>query len=758
MDLLHHLLYQELLSGACTMDEAIETIEKYLISRGSIDPQALHENAVLQAAAIDEAGDLELERIYGAMVVQELFRQFSTAEIRDVINLAHKEALAREIDHVIRDEPVDLRLLEERLAEFARLPVGESQVSPSLSIGIRVRLISLLISDNLFYVGIAKNHITMRDIATMMDRFVGKRGARGRIGGKSAGVILANRILLPGLGESTGLEDRVREVESYFLTAEVFTRFIEANRLEEGHSLKYMEPEEREAPQAELERKFRRGSFPADLEASFRELLDQLGDCPIIVRSSSLLEDSMGFPFYGKYESVFVPNSGTRDQRFEALLQAIKSVYISILASSVLEYRRDKALLDYDDMMCVLVQRVVGARHGSYFFPDAAGVAFSRNQYRWSPRIEAEAGVVRLVFGLGTRAVDRSGDDYPRLVALSHPELRPESTMREQIKYSQRFVDAINLETLAVESVHFTDLVNEARQTEAGYQPDYAISVASDDRLHNPLLFPESIRPGQAAISFDGLIRGTDFAPLMTQVLSRLEEAYGVPVDVEFAWHEGRLHILQCRPLAQGGDGGEAVVIPEAGPAQRVLLSMNRDIFRNASRSDIRFLVHVDGEAYYRLGGEAEKLEVARLVGRVNRSLRGERYMLIGPGRWGTNNLELGVKVSYGDINHACVLAEVGSRRTGYTPEVSYGTHFYQDLVEADIVPLALFPDEPGGSFDAEFVSSGPNCIRELLPATALPDERIVECLTVVDLDRHGPGRLSLYLSAESGRGVGVLG
>ncbi|MFW5742461.1 MAG: PEP/pyruvate-binding domain-containing protein [Spirochaetota bacterium] len=756
MDLLEHLLYHELLDRGCPLADAIHTIEKVLVDRGLIDADALTRQA--RDAADDPEDAREVDRLYGALLVKTLFDEMDVEQVRDIINLSHKEMLARRIWLSLRDEPVDLHELERLLQEFAELPLGESQVSPNIAIGIRVQLISLLISDNLFYIGVAKNHITMRDVAALMNRFVGKYGQRSRVGGKSAGVILANRILRPVFGEPTGLEDRIAEVESYYLTAQVFNRFVEHNRLEEGHSLKYMEPDERDLARPELERRFRRGTFPEEIVESLGELVDALGDGPLIVRSSSLLEDSMGFPFYGKYESIFITNQGTHNDRVDALVDAIKRVYVSILSSSVIEYRRDKALLDYDDMMCVLIQRVVGSRHGRYFFPDAAGVAFSRNQYRWSPRIDPDAGVARLVFGLGTSAVDRSGDDYPRLVALSHPQLRPEGTQGEKVRYSQRYVDVLDLDSEQVESIHFVDLVNEVRGQGERYEPTYAVSVVADGKLDEPLLFPDPLEYGGAAISFDGLLRDGSFPALLRDVLDRLEEAYGVPVDIEFAWHGEKLYVLQCRPLAVGAHGQDTVRIPQPGTGQRVLFDTHRDIFGNAVRKDIRYIVYVDGERYHALGEAAGKLEVARTLGRVNRALDGERAMVIGPGRWGTSNLDLGVRVTYGDINHATVLAEVGSSRTGYTPEVSYGTHFFQDLIEADIVPLALFPDEEGELFDVDFIASAPNALASLLPQGELPSADIADCITVVDLDACGPGRLSVWLSTEAGRGLGLLG
>jgi hypothetical protein len=268
---------------------------------------------------------------------------------------------------------------------------------------------------------------------------------------------------------------------------------------------------------------------------------------------------------------------------------------------------------------------------------------------------------------------------------------------------------------------------------------------------------PEKLEYGKAVIDFRGLIDQGRLPKLLRTVVRRLEEAYGVPVDIEFAWQNGKLHILQCRPLARGSEDGGAVEIPKAAGAQRLLFETRRDIFRNAVVEGIRYIVTVDGKRYQSLGSDARKIAVARAVGQINRALEGERFMLIGPGRWGTSNLSLGVKVSYGEINHACVLAEVGSSRSGYTPEVSYGTHFFQDLIEANIVPLALFPDEPGSRYDEGFLQRGKNCLRDL-PEVECEDAGVCEAIRVIDLDAGGPGRLSIYLSVDEERGVGILG
>ncbi|MBU8912949.1 MAG: PEP/pyruvate-binding domain-containing protein [Spirochaetales bacterium] len=764
MNLREHLFYQELLTEQSTLSDTVRTFEKVIVDTGIASLTEMRQKAAVapssagQIALIDGGADKIAEQHYGALLIHTVFSSFTDTQVRDFINLVHKETLARRVSMLLHTDDVNLHEVEIVLAEFTALPIGESQISPNIAIGIRVQLISSFISDNLFYVGVAKFHITMRDVDALMQRFIGKYGQRSRVGGKSAGSILANRILKPVFGEPSGFEDQIEEVESYYLTAQVFSRFIEHNRLEEGHDLKYLETEERERVRADLEVRFYRGVFPEDTAAQIGEILEKLGDDPLIVRSSSLLEDSMGFPFYGKYDSVFISNQGTIEERCEELMRAIKSVYVSMLSSSVIEYRKDKALLDYDDKMSVLIQQVVGRRYGKYFFPATAGVAFSHNQYCWSHRIDPKDGVARIVHGLGTRAVDRGGDDYPRLVSLGHPELRPEGSLNEKLKYSQRFVDVLNLETRGAETVHFVDLYNYIRsEGENGYTPSQAVSLISDGRFETPTFYPDSLDVGAAAITFDTLLGRTSFPGLLRGVLQMLASSFGVPVDVEFAWEGDKLYILQCRPLAEWSGETRKVEVPTPSAKQRVLFETKRDIFRSAAVEEIRYIVYVDGAAYDALPTPSEKLEVARTVGRVNRALKGHRFIIMGPGRWGSVNLTLGVKVGYGDINNALMLVEIALERGGYRPEVSYGTHFFQDLIEADIIPLPLFPGD-AGSLELEFLQSAPSTLGSILRKDLMPPQRVAEAVKVIDLDAVGPGRMSVYLDAGEIRGSGLLG
>ena len=259
-------------------------------------------------------------------------------------------------------------------------------------------------------------------------------------------MILAHKILLPTLEKKDPeLEGRIRVPDTWYLNSGVFSEFLDRNNLYLFHTFKYKDRESIEKDFLRIEEQFKFATFAPEVVEDFRRILEEIGDHPIIVRSSSMLEDNFGLAFSGKYMSVFLTNQGDLETRLSRFIVGLKKVFASTFGPDPILYRRDHGLLDYDERMAMVVQKVVGRRFGDYFYPFAAGVMFSRNVYAWNPKINKETGLVRLVHGLGTRAVDRVGSDYPRMVPLSHPTLRPEVTADQIRKYSQKQVDVLNL-------------------------------------------------------------------------------------------------------------------------------------------------------------------------------------------------------------------------------------------------------------------------------------------------------------------------
>ena len=628
---------------------------------------------------------------------------------------------------------------------------------------IIVVLIKAMISDQLSFVGIAKEWFTIADLKEIRRRRIG----RGKIGGKAAGLMLAWKILQQEEERTADGQDltdwgvdiksHLSIPESYFIGADVFYGFLSLNRLHDTLNQKYKTREQVEADYPAIREAYIGGRFPDDIVYSLRELLKEIGDAPLIVRSSSLLEDNFGTSFAGKYDSFFCPNQGTPEENLEVLTLAISKVYASVPSPVPILYRQHMGLVDYDERMAVLVQKVQGTQWCNFFFPALAGVGFSLNPFRWNPRIRQEDGFLRVVWGLGTRAVERVASDYPRMVALSHPQLRPEGGAEEIKHYSQHFIDLIDLadnqlktlpisEVLSVDypSVRFLASVDK----EDYLQPMFSVGGVSD------------ADPQKLVLTFDSLLKQTTLVPLMKAILKKLERRYGWPVDIEFTVDIGseypqpslRVHLVQCRPQSSH-ESDWRIQIPSAIPEENILFSANK-LVPHGLVPQIRYVVYVDPEKYDRIPDPTTKLQLARVIGHINRRLEGQRFILMGPGRWGSSNIDLGLKVTYADIHNTSVLAEIALAHGDGTPELSYGTHFFQNLVEARIYPLPLYPHQDDCVFDTAFFQESPNVLKDLLPS----DGKYAQYIRVIDVPAVTDGRyLEVVMDSEKGKALGYL-
>ncbi len=636
------------------------------------------------------------------------------------------------------------------LREFCEIPKGEVYISQEEAEGIRVALIKHYISNQLPFIGLAKNHITIRDIENILQHCLWSRRNPGKLGGKAAGMILAQKILLPILDErDPELEEYIRVPDTWFLNSGVFSEFLDRNNLQQFHTHKYKDRETIEKEFLHIGEKFKFANFAPEVIEDFRKILEEIGEHPIIIRSSSMLEDNFGLAFSGKYLSVFLTNLGDIETRLRNFIVGLKQVFASTYGPDPILYRVDHGLLDYDERMAMVVQKVVGQRLGDYFLPFASGVMFSRNVYAWNPKIKKEEGLVRLVFGLGTRAVDRVGSDYPRMIPLSHPQLRPEVTAPQIKKYSQKQVDVLNLKKGIMETVDFRTLSSAMDHPELFY----AVSVQKDGHLAPPMFKTQHLKGEELCLTFENLLTKTAFVPLAKKILSRVEAAYGRPVDIEFAWDNNKFYLLQCRSLSIRKEL-EKVPIPEQIPEEQLLFITSTGL-SNSVLHNIEYIVYVNPRAYDALQTYEEKLKIASVVNVLNRHLSLKPYALMGPGRWGSNDINLGVRVTYANINKAKLLMEISFAKEGYTPEVSYGTHFFQDLVEADIVIVPLFPDDPKALFNEAFLLDSQNILSDIAP-------EFKDCKEVVRVIHVPSVRnsqfLHVYMDVLNQKGIGFFG
>ncbi|HMD87737.1 MAG TPA: PEP/pyruvate-binding domain-containing protein [Anaerolineaceae bacterium] len=612
---------------------------------------------------------------------------------------------------------------------------------------IKVALIRRLISDQLTYINIAKEWFTIDDLSGIFRRKIGN----GRIGGKAAGMILAARILNEVLEEP--LRNCIQTPESFFLGSDLLYLFMAMNGLMHWNNQKYKTEDQIRSEYPQIREEFIAGEFPPEILCSLGELLEQIEHKPIIVRSSSLLEDNFGTSFAGKYESVFLPNQGSPQQNLQALTRAIARIYSSTLKPEALLYRRANGLQDYDERMAVLIQTVQGEQYGRYFFPQGAGVAFSHNLYRWSPQIRKEDGFVRLVWGLGTRAVERVGNDYPRLVALSHPTLHPDDTPEAIRYYSQQYIDLIDLQENKFKTLPVSQVM----------RPDYPglryfVQIDEDGYLSTPRgrIMTDDIN--KLAITYEDLLRRTPFAGLMTKILKTLEEHYHVPVDFEFTLRVVetdktkpgvQISLLQCRPQSVLRGSLTAVLPKNLEPEQIIFTTCF--MVPQGTVKNIRKVLFVTPEGYFQLPTQAVRNELSRVIAHLNKKLDQKSFICVGPGRWGTINPDLGVFVGYSDINNSAALVELSGKGIGPAPDPSLGTHFFQDLMEANIYPVAINLEDKGASFNRQFFYEIPNRIGQYIETSTA----ISECLRLIDVNDYAAGcHLDLIMDDDKGQAI----
>ena len=572
-----------------------------------------------------------------------------------------------------------------------------------------------------------REYLTIDDVLLVRDRMIGI----GSIGGKALGMLLARAILHRDAPE---LQARLEAHDSFYVGSVVFESFLVQNgvwwiRRRQRDPSGFLQQLD------EARERIMNGVFPESTIRQFEGMLDYFGEWPFIVRSSSRLEDRYGNAFAGQYESVFCVNQGPREKRLADLLDAVRQVYASTLGEQALRYRERRGLLGEDEQMGLLIMRVSGTAGTRYFHPHAAGVGLSVNPYPWNPRIDMHAGVVRLVAGLGTRAVDRADDDYTRLIALNAPNLRPETRFGAIARYAQRRMDALDLHDNRVVSGLFAEYVRG--------QPDFPMALFTTRE--------DAGRP--AFLTFDGLVERTPFVDDLRMILERLHAAYRHAVEIEFALNflpDGsyRINVLQCRPMqVRDLGGGSAGEPPEQAPrlitAQGAVIGPSRVI-----RPD-RIVYVVPGS--FGALTQDDRLAVTRLVGRINRESAGRCVLMLGPGRWGTRDPSLGLPVSFSEINHVDALCEIVAMHDNLVPDVSLGTHFINELIESDMLYFALFPKRPENGIDETALLDLPNRLAGLVPDAG----KWAQVVHVADV---APGEVTLYADAEAQRIVVTTG
>lgn len=649
----------------------------------------------------------------------------------------------------VSSNDTSLNDISDAIRRYYQLTPEGMDLTPSAKMGIRASLTRRFLSDQLEFINIAKHYLRVTAFNNLLQCVIFPTGSHGKLGGKSAGVILAYSILKSSK-ENEEILKNIKTPKSWFITSDTMIHFMHYNNLDEILEQKYKTVDEIRKEYPLVVQLFKNSHFPADIVQGLSMALDDFGTTPLVVRSSSLLEDRLGTAFAGKYKSLFIANQGGKHERLGALMDAVAEVYASTIGPDPIEYRSERELLDFHEEMGIMIQEVVGTQVGDYYLPAYAGVAFSNNEFRWSPRIKREDGLVRMVPGLGTRAVDRLGDDYPVLIAPGQPGLRANVSIDEMARYSPQKVDLINLKTNKFETIEIKELFKKIGNQYPAVEK--VVSIFEDNDIRRPG-FNDDFSQEDIIVNFEGLISNTPFVKQAHTILTVLQKALATPVDIEFASDGKDFYLLQCRPQSYSKNIAPSP-IPKNIPKDRFIFSADRYV-SNGTVPNIKYIVYVRPEKYNELSDHKELLAVGRAVSHLNKLLPKQEFILMGPGRWGSRgDIKLGVSVTYSDINNTAALIEIARKKGNYVPDLSFGTHFFQDLVEASIRYLPLYPDDPGIVFNEEFLSKSPNALFEILPAFS----HLSGVIHVIEVSQASGGMvMRLLMNADMDKAVGIL-
>ncbi len=548
-----------------------------------------------------------------------------------------------------------------------------------------------------------KKHFTADDYFDVRNHMVGT----GMIGGKACGMLLARAIIR---NNEEDIDEVLEPHDSFYIGSDMYYTYIVDNnlwdiRIRQRTDEGYFEVAD------EFSDKLMSGTFSPVMEEQFVRIIEYYGQDPYIIRSSSILEDGFGNAFAGKYESVFCTNRGTPQEKLEEFEHAIKVVYASSMSLSALDYRKRRGLDKRDEQMALLVQRVSGSHYGSYYMPCAAGVGYSYSPYRVMKDSDPKAGMLRLVMGLGTSAVDRTEGSYPRIVNLDMPKKTSYSSSADKHKFSQGKSEVIDMNERCLKKLTLEDIESDL--------PDYLKRILLEHDYDAELRLREIGRNREIEfISCAGLVDNDKLMEQMKRMLRCISDEYEYPIDTEFTINisdngEYSIDLLQCRPLqVQKASKGSAM--PKDIDENNIFLESKGASMGMSKVSKLDIIVYVDPVNYYNMPYK-EKDFVAKLVGKINWHYRDtdKNMMLIVPGRVGTSSPELGVPTTFADISAYSIICEVEESKAGYNPELSYGSHIFQDLVEANILYTAMFNNEKTLHYNPDKLAASPDIIDQ---------------------------------------------
>ncbi len=400
----------------------------------------------------------------------------------------------------------DVKDITHALSQYLKAVKGNETVSEVTKRWLTVELIKRFLTDKPTMIAHAQKYISIEALCSLLETVICSPKSIGKIGGKGTGFFIANQIIASHIKENPEFS-KVKIPRTWYISSDELSNLIERNSLDELNEHKYRDILEIRTSYPRIIQMLKNSKFSSYILSQLGQILESCENRPLIIRSSSLLEDQIDTSFSGKYKSLFITNIGTKAQRQQQLVEGILEVYASLFNPDSIQYRNKRNLIDCSEQMGIMIQEVVGTKVGPYFFPLYAGVAFSNNELRWSPRIKRGDGLIRMVLGLGTRAVDRIGDDYPILISPGQPNLPVNRSALDSLKYSPQMMDVLDVENNRFLTIPISQVIKEYGNQIPHI--NYVASVLKEDILVGVNTLMTNFQSDKIVITFDHLIRNT---------------------------------------------------------------------------------------------------------------------------------------------------------------------------------------------------------------------------------------------------------
>ncbi len=516
-----------------------------------------------------------------------------------------------------------------------------------------------------------RNKTATIDNASAVEEDIGSsiiRLTEGSFGGKGRGLVFVNTLLQNKnlFGDISGAEIKIPK--TFVIGAAEYDTFISENRISE--LIKNADDTET------IKKLFLSSNLSYDLSGKLHKIIGNLSS-PIAVRSSGIYEDSITESFSGVYQTYLLPNSHIDyETKYKQLCDAIKLVYASVYSEHARMYFEAINYKSEDEKMAVLIQEIAGSKHEDYFYPGFSGVAQSYNYYPFS-RMKPDDGIAVAALGLGKYVIDgekafRFSPKYPRMDTLD-----PES----QVKNSQTEFYAIDLKKSSVNLIEGEDItlarlsITDAER-HGTLQKIGSVFDAQDNKFK-----PTFTSQGSRVVNFMSMLKFDSFplAKILSRILEIIEASMGMPVEIEFACdlseEKKSFYILQIKPLIRNSFGFE---IDTEKIVRDELLLYTEHGMGNGMIEDIHDIIYVRGDSF----DKNKTAEIASEIEKLNAGMK-NKYILIGPGRWGTRDRWLGIPVNWAQISNAKIIVETDLK--DFTIDASLGSHFFHNITTMNI-------------------------------------------------------------------------